>query len=173
MNITRYTQVTLSSLLLVALSSFSNTSIADVYRWRDSKGVMQYSDRPPPTAKSKQSETILLNIIKNDSLCANPELTKQSVNDNNPVALNFLFKRVSSDVAKQLANIKLSSTQRNNRWFSPIRVANNSTGSTTTPVVTTPVVTTPVVTTPVVTTPVVTTPVVTTPVVTTPVVTTP
>jgi len=101
MNITQSTRTGLSSLLLLALLGSSSNLLADVYRWRDSKGVMQYSDVPPAAITNKRSEKILLNIIKDGNLCANPAELKARKIDNSPIQLNLVFKQASASIAKK------------------------------------------------------------------------
>jgi hypothetical protein len=66
------------TLMLVLLGTGYNLN-AEVYRWKDSKGVTHYSDRPPSAITKKKSDELLLKIIKSDNYCANPNTTKAEI----------------------------------------------------------------------------------------------
>ncbi|OYY49131.1 MAG: hypothetical protein B7Y48_07420 [Methylophilales bacterium 28-44-11] len=105
MNISYSTKAKVLPLLLLTLAGFSNSTNADVYRWRDNKGVMQYSDVPPASlTKNKKSEALLLKLIKEDSLCANPDLKTSNAKKNDPIVLNLLFNQVNTTLAQKSPN---------------------------------------------------------------------
>ena len=200
MNITQSTKVGLGSLLLLALLGSSSNLLADVYRWRDSKGVMQYSDVPPAAITNKRSEKILLNIIKDGNLCANPAETKVSKTDNNPIRLNILWNTVNTSLAKTTASISTTSTAAKSASSTTVTSSGTTTSASTStfqPIAATTTTSTPTgvsvaslsklswnktptiktglpsLTTPTTTTPTTTTPTTTTPTTTTPTTTTP
>ena len=153
--------LTLSSL---ALASFSLR--AEIYKWKDAKGVTQYSDKPPLSITAKPESSQLKAILAAQVMCSASENPKNASassvyaaatkNEMASFALPTLAKPTGPQVSvpEPYAGVQI--------FRNPVVVAQA-------PVVTAPVVTAPVVTAPVVTAPVVTAPVVTAPVVTTPV----
>ena len=102
MNIHYSAKAFASPLLLLVLAGFCSNALSDVYRWRDNKGVMQYSDVPPASlTKSKKSEALLLKIIKDENLCANPELKNSVAKKSNPNELSLLFNQVNTSLAQK------------------------------------------------------------------------
>lgn len=65
-------------LMLILLGTVYNLN-AEVYRWKDSKGVTHYSDRPPIAITENKSDAILLKIIKDEDLCAAPDTKKENL----------------------------------------------------------------------------------------------
>ncbi len=153
MSLSQSTKLNISFTCLLTLASVSTDLAAQVYRWKDNKGITQYSDRPPPEMAKKQSEKILLNIISNDNLCANPALTKSTAKALSPLSLNALY--VSSKTKLATTSVTTSTTttstasQKNGK--SP-RLSGGSTSTTTTPTTTTTSTTTAPTTTTVATT---------------------
>jgi Domain of unknown function (DUF1996)/Domain of unknown function (DUF4124) len=86
--------------LILMLFATNDNALAEVYRWKDNKGVMHYSDRAPASITSKNSDSILLKIIKSDNYCADPA-PKNSPKDT-VVGLNSygMFSRVQAKVAQ-------------------------------------------------------------------------
>jgi len=102
MNIHYSAKAFASPLLLLILAGVCSNALSDVYRWRDSKGVMQYSDVPPASlSKAKKSDALLLKIIKDESLCANPELKNSVAKKSDPIELNLLFNQVNTSLAQK------------------------------------------------------------------------
>jgi Domain of unknown function (DUF1996)/Domain of unknown function (DUF4124) len=67
------------SLLFIALSSVgfisligSNTAHSEIYKWRDNRGVIQYSDKPPASGFTKANRHELVNGLQVKDLCAEP-----------------------------------------------------------------------------------------------------
>ena len=54
--------------LLVILSS--NVANAEIYKWRDNRGVTQYSDRPPVSGFAKATRSEIVNALQTKDLCA-------------------------------------------------------------------------------------------------------
>lgn len=61
--------------LLLTIPSFAvlltcNSVDAQVYKWRDSKGVVQYSDKPPVEGFTKATRNEIVNALQKKDLCA-------------------------------------------------------------------------------------------------------
>jgi hypothetical protein len=95
MNTTRPSDLKVSALFITSLLFFvfCNIATADIYRWKDNKGIMHYSDRPPAAITKKKSEDLLLKVIQDQDLCAAPTTTTAKASD--PITLNALFNRFS------------------------------------------------------------------------------
>ncbi len=48
------------------------SAVAQIYKWRDNRGVMQYSDKPPVTNAAKATPAELVNSLQAKDLCAVP-----------------------------------------------------------------------------------------------------
>lgn len=114
--------ITIPLLTLVA----SNPADAEIYKWRDNRGVIQYSDRPPVSSFSKTTPNEVVNSLQAKDLCAvgpikkNTASTATSSKDysglfnifgNGPAKINktsvaALTKNgsISTGVAKSIAN---------------------------------------------------------------------
>jgi hypothetical protein len=95
MNTTKPRDLKVSAIFITSLLFFvfCNIATADIYRWKDNKGIMHYSDRPPAAITKKKSEDLLLKVIQDQDLCAAP--AKTTVKANDPITLNALFNRFS------------------------------------------------------------------------------
>lgn len=70
-------------LLLILLSGFSISTVAEIYKWENTQGQVYYSDKfPPPPAKAEQKK-VTANVIETD---AEPYETKMAA-QKNPVTL--------------------------------------------------------------------------------------
>lgn len=67
-HLTFRTNALLISMPLLALLASSNT-YAEIYKWRDNRGVTQYSDRPPVSSFSKLTSNELVNSLQTKDLC--------------------------------------------------------------------------------------------------------
>ncbi len=61
--------------LLLTIPSFAvlltcNSVDAQVYKWRDSRGIIQYSDKPPVEGFSKATRNEIVNALQKKDLCA-------------------------------------------------------------------------------------------------------
>jgi len=98
------------TLMLVLLGAGYNLN-AEVYRWKDSKGITHYSDQPPTSITEKKSEALLLKIIKSDNYCAPP--TSPNKVDTAPIDFsnNYFFSNIRSRLnVPQAARPGLAST---------------------------------------------------------------
>lgn len=99
--------------LILMLFGVSHNLNADVYRWKDTKGVMQYSDRPPASITGKSSQDLLLKIIKNNNYCVNPAITKTASTTAEPLNGYGFFSKIKAKVAqKQAASIASTSATK-------------------------------------------------------------
>jgi len=104
---TKATQLFLMVILLTASYNLS----ADVYRWKDRKGIMHYSDRPPVSITSKNSNELLLKIVKTDNYCANPAVVKASAKVTEPLNGYGFFSKIKAKVTqKQAASVAVAAT---------------------------------------------------------------
>ncbi len=59
----------LISLPLLALIASSHQANAEIYKWRDDRGVTQYSDRPPVSSFTKVTRNEMVNALQTKDLC--------------------------------------------------------------------------------------------------------
>lgn len=62
-------------LITLAASNFAN---AEIYKWRDSQGTTQYSDRPPVDSFSKITRNELVNSLQTKDLCVDGPIVKSA-----------------------------------------------------------------------------------------------
>lgn len=67
----RTANITLLTLAIGATLPMSDAN-AEIYKWRDNRGVVQYSDKPPVTNYSKATQHEILNALQQKELCAVP-----------------------------------------------------------------------------------------------------
>ena len=65
-------QALLLTIPSVAVLLTCNTVDAQVYKWRDNRGVIQYSDKPPVAGFTKASRNEIVNALQKKDLCAEP-----------------------------------------------------------------------------------------------------
>lgn len=51
---------------------FSTNSVAEVYKWRNARGVVQYSDRPPLASFTKATRNEIVNALQSKDVCNLP-----------------------------------------------------------------------------------------------------
>ena len=66
------TQIFTLSIATVALLLASNLATADIYKWRNNRGVIQYSDKPPVSGFTKASQHEIVNSLQSKDMCAEP-----------------------------------------------------------------------------------------------------
>ncbi len=113
--------------LLAAVLAFCSTqSAAEIYKWRDARGVTKYSDVPPPFAFTKATRTEQVNALQAKEVCVLP---------NNAKTLSVKLQSAKLQSAKT-SNINLEASSFINRSANNanlnIGLANNVKGSTTT-----------------------------------------
>ena len=69
-------QALLLTIPSVAVLLTCNSVDAQVYKWRDSRGVVQYSDKPPVAGFTKATRNEIVNALQKKELCADPLATK-------------------------------------------------------------------------------------------------
>lgn len=65
-------QIVKVSILTAILVLFSSSSVAEVYKWRNARGVVQYSDRPPLTGFTKATRNEVVNALQSKDVCNLP-----------------------------------------------------------------------------------------------------
>ncbi|MES2547633.1 MAG: DUF1996 domain-containing protein [Pseudomonadota bacterium] len=70
------------TLPLFALIAASYPAHAEIYKWRDNRGVIQYSDRPPVESFTKVTRNEMVNALQTKELCAVGPIVK-----NNPISV--------------------------------------------------------------------------------------
>ena len=63
---------------LFALIAVSYPAHAEIYKWRDSRGVIQYSDRPPVESFTKVTRNEMVNALQTKDLCTVGPIVKNS-----------------------------------------------------------------------------------------------
>ncbi len=105
--------VTHKSLFIIPFTTvllISSNANAEVYKWRDSKGIMQYSDNPPTDKKVKKaSADDIVNSIQKKDLCVIPEqrlsqLTAKNKSQDKVETLGFFATEISSTTSTAAAN---------------------------------------------------------------------
>lgn len=147
-------------LLTLAASNFAN---AEIYKWRDNRGVTQYSDRPPVDSFSKITPNELVNSLLTKDLCVDGPIKKNTVStvastkDYSGFFTSFIKTNNTANTPVK-SIVTATNSNKNNVTIlgftktptPPVQVA-VAPPKTTPPIVTTPPVTKPSV--PVVTTP--------------------
>ena len=81
--------VFLSALTLLT----SNNVFAEIYKWQNARGVIQYSDTPPPTSYTKVTRNELLNAIQSKDVC-----TVSNTNTNKKTAISMFGVNIPGGV---------------------------------------------------------------------------
>ena len=85
---------------LFALIAVSYPAHAEIYKWRDNRGVIQYSDRPPVENFTKVTRNEMVNALQTKDLCAVGPIVKNSpisvASNQNAGAFFFKFLRSST-----------------------------------------------------------------------------
>ena len=83
------------ALILVAMTLVSSSVFANVYKWRDSRGVTQYSDTLPTTSYSTVKGSELVNALQSKDVCALPSAKLNANNQSKKLSnlsTNFDFR---------------------------------------------------------------------------------
>ena len=70
--LSRCKQVSSLSITALALLLASNLATADIYKWRNNRGVIQYADKPPVSGFSKADKHEIVNSLQSKDMCAEP-----------------------------------------------------------------------------------------------------
>ena len=118
-HLTFRTQALLMTMPLLTLIASSNTH-AEIYKWRDNRGVTQYSDRPPVSSFSKLTPNELVNSLQTKDLCTDGPIKKSattnvaSTKDYNGFFNIFVKANAASPVKNSLiGNIKNNASVNN------------------------------------------------------------
>ena len=65
-------QIVKVSVLTAILVVFSTNTYAEIYKWRDARGITKYSDIPPPFAFTKATRNELINALQAKDVCILP-----------------------------------------------------------------------------------------------------
>ncbi len=65
-------QIAKASVLTVILVVFSTNTCAEIYKWRDARGVTKYSDIPPQFAFTKATRNEIINALQAKDICVLP-----------------------------------------------------------------------------------------------------
>jgi Domain of unknown function (DUF1996)/Domain of unknown function (DUF4124) len=72
----RYKQALLLTIPSISMLLIGNSVNAEVYKWRDSRGIVQYSDKPPIGGFTKTTKNEIVNALQKSDLCsAGPAVT--------------------------------------------------------------------------------------------------
>jgi Domain of unknown function (DUF1996)/Domain of unknown function (DUF4124) len=165
------------SLATTAMLLASGLTNAEIYKWRNDRGVIQYSDKPPVAGFTKANRHELVNSLQAKDLCAEPTTKTAAAASAKNIQANFFGSTTSGFAAVAIpkpvatTTVKLVATAPKPVAIAPkpVAIAPKPVAIAPTPVAVTPkpvvVATAPTTATPTPTAPVTTTP---TPVVSTP-----
>ena len=99
---------------LFALIAVSYPAHAEIYKWRDSRGVIQYSDRPPVENFTKVTRNEMVNALQTKDLCTVGPIVKNSpinvASNQNVGAFFSKFFRLSATSSLPTTNTTLFKT---------------------------------------------------------------
>ena len=123
------------SVLTAILVVFSTNTCAEIYKWRDARGITKYSDIPPPFAFAKATRNELINALQAKDVCilpntktvktigAVPAKLASKAAASNGTQMNFAFNRGGAAAPSNA----LGGNNANSLPFkSPIHLAQNS-----------------------------------------------
>ncbi len=126
-------QIAKALVLTVILVVFSTNTCAEIYKWRDARGVTKYSDIPPPFAFTKATRNELINAMQAKDVCilpntktaktigAVPAKLASTAAASNGAQLNFAFNDGSAALPSNKSAIlfksSLNSTQESTLRF--------------------------------------------------------
>ena len=94
------TTIVVTSLTLVLAS---NLARAEIYKWRNARGVIQYSDTPPIAGASKVPRSEMVNVVQKKDVCsvspANTSTKKSNLMASVVLGVQSLGSRVNDKVA--------------------------------------------------------------------------
>ncbi|MES2500004.1 MAG: DUF1996 domain-containing protein [Pseudomonadota bacterium] len=132
----------------------SNHTNAEIYKWRDNRGVMQYSDRAPLTGFGKVTPNELVNSLQTKDLCTIGPIKKSIVSRASPVRnIGGLFASFKTTSSSSVTGTTIGSKNVTVLGFStkkPIKTITSTTtttSTTTAPTTTTSTTTSPTTTT--------------------------
>ena len=75
------------ALALVSLALVTSNAYADVYKWRNARGVIQYSDRPPTASFTKATHNEIINALQSKDVCTLPNSLSLANSSTQPSSL--------------------------------------------------------------------------------------
>ena len=78
------------------LVSNVNIANAEIYKWRNERGVIQYSDKPPVVGFTKINRNELVNALQAKDLCLEPTAKTAAASSNRKFSANFFGATPSS-----------------------------------------------------------------------------
>ena len=123
---------------LFALIAVSYPAHAEIYKWRDNRGVIQYSDRPPVESFTKVTRDEMVNALQTKDLCAVGPIVKNSPinvasNQNAGAFFSKFFRLSTTSTAPTTSLFKTSgSSGKLIRTSSTSTLTTSSTGTATT-----------------------------------------
>jgi hypothetical protein len=165
------THILTLSIAATAMLLASGLTNAEIYKWRNNRGVIQYSDKPPVAGFTKANRHELVNSLQAKDLCAEPTAKTAAAASAKNIQANFFGSNLGGF---GIAAVKPATTTTTSIFsvigaVKPVAIAPKPVAIAPTPVAVTPkpvvVATAPTTATPTPTAPVTTTP---TPVVSTP-----
>jgi Domain of unknown function (DUF1996)/Domain of unknown function (DUF4124) len=107
------TQFSKVALLTAVLALFSTHSAAEIYKWRDARGVTKYSDVPPPFAFTKATRNEIVNALQAKDVCVLPSKTSPQTAKQLSASASTINLEASS-FANRSANINTQNSGTNN-----------------------------------------------------------
>ena len=68
------------ALALLFIMLMSSHAYADIYKWRNARGVMQYSDKPPIVSFTKATRSEIIDALQSKSVCTVPNILQDKIN---------------------------------------------------------------------------------------------
>ena len=68
------------ALALVFIMLVGSNAYADIYKWRNARGVMQYSDKPPLVSFTKATRSEIINALQSKDVCTVPNILQGKIN---------------------------------------------------------------------------------------------
>ncbi|MBC7756048.1 MAG: DUF1996 domain-containing protein [Bdellovibrio sp.] len=86
-------QAAKACMLTAILVMISTNSVAEVYKWRNARGVVQYSDRPPLAGFTKATRSEIVNALQTKDVCILPANNTSANNTSANSSLANFFGR--------------------------------------------------------------------------------
>ena len=128
-------QIVKVSVLTAMLVVFSTNTCAEIYKWRDARGITKYSDIPPPFAFAKATRNELVNALQAKDVCILPSTKTAKTIDavpaklaskaaaSNGTQMNFAFNRGRAAAS---SNAFGGNNVNGLPFYSPFNLAQNS-----------------------------------------------
>lgn len=121
---------------LFALLAASYPAHAEIYKWRDNRGVIQYSDRPPVENFTKATSNEMVNALQTKDLCTTGPIVKSSpvnvASNQNVGAFFSKFLRASTTTSSPTTTVSLLKASSSSGKLSRASTTSTRSGSTST-----------------------------------------